>query len=284
MKISQVLQSKRRGVTPVIATVLLIGLVVVAGIGVAIIMFGTINAPDPIEIEVEEISDFETTDKDFLIDRFQVKLQNKERTSVIIQADAFTIILQNGTEKVGWQINRTQNEFILPGLEELLLQISCDPTNDRSELSPNNDTIFVEVTVFPEGSPRNEKTYRSRLLIVGGTTGPFYLTSNISEPTLTSGGLNLTFDVANFGSTDRDLSLEFTGSSGIYFEINGNNKTKHYFSLAKFSSTTFSNDTFTVKPESSISDEDIVIIEVWLWDQESLKQMSYTYISLIYEA
>ncbi|MFX0170365.1 MAG: archaellin/type IV pilin N-terminal domain-containing protein [Candidatus Hodarchaeota archaeon] len=284
MKISQVFQFKRRGVTPVIATILLIGLVVVAGIGVAIIMFGTINAPDPIEIKIEEISGFETTDKDFLIDRFQVKLQNKERTSVIIQADAFNIILQNGTEKVGWQINRTQNEYILPGLEELLIPLACDPTDDRSELAPNNDTVYVEVTVFPEDSPRNEKTYRSSLLIVGDTTGPFYLTSYISEPTLKSGGLNLTFNVANFGSSDRDLSLEFTGSSDIYFEINGYNKTRHYFSLVKFTNTTFSDDTFTVKPESSISDEDIVIIEVWLWDQESLKQISYTYISLIYEA
>ncbi|MFX0050782.1 MAG: archaellin/type IV pilin N-terminal domain-containing protein [Candidatus Hermodarchaeota archaeon] len=278
-------RSKGRGVTPVIATVLLIGLVVVVGIAVAIVMFGTINAPDPIEIKIEEISNFETTDKDFLIDRFQVKLLNKERTSVIIQTDAFTIILQNGTEKDGWQINRTQNEFILPGLEELLIQLSCDPIDDRSELSPNNDTIYIEVTVFPEGSPKNEKTYRSTLLIVGDTTGGFYLTSFTSETILTSGGLNLSFDVANFGSTDRDLSLEFTtGSSDIYFEINGNNKTRHYFSLAKFSSTTFSSDTFTVKPESSILGDDIVFFEVWLWDQESLKQISFAYFSLTYKA
>ncbi|MFX0211451.1 MAG: archaellin/type IV pilin N-terminal domain-containing protein [Candidatus Hodarchaeota archaeon] len=277
-------QSKKRGVTPVIATVLLIGLVVIAGIGVAIVMFGTITTPDPIDVEIESISNFETTDKDFLVDRFKVSLQNKERTSVRIQSDAFKIILHNGTEKEGWEINQTQDEFILPGLGRLSIRLSCDPSDDRSELSPNNDTIYIEVTVFPEGNSRNGKTCRSTVLFVGDTTGPIYLTSYISESKLTSGGLNLSFDVANFGSTDRYLFLEFTSdSSDIYFVINNNNKTRHYFSLTKYSNTTFSSDIFTVKPEASIS-PGLVLIEVWLWDEESSTQISFALISLTYEA
>ena len=67
-------KKKSRGVTPVIATVLLIGLVVIAGIGVALVIFGTINAPPPMKVSILSISDFETTDDNTLIDHFSVTL------------------------------------------------------------------------------------------------------------------------------------------------------------------------------------------------------------------
>ncbi|MCK4847491.1 MAG: hypothetical protein KAT16_00540, partial [Candidatus Heimdallarchaeota archaeon] len=60
---------RKRAVSPVIATVLLIGLVVVAGLGVALVMFGTINTPDPLKIEFLSVSSFETTDGDYKVDR-----------------------------------------------------------------------------------------------------------------------------------------------------------------------------------------------------------------------
>ena len=84
MKNWLITKKTRRGISPVIATVLLIGLVVVAGLGVALVMFGTINTPDPLGIEVVAISSFETTDSDTKVDRFYITLQNTERTSIDI--------------------------------------------------------------------------------------------------------------------------------------------------------------------------------------------------------
>ena len=63
-KISTMIFKKRKAISPVIATVLLIGLVVLAGLGVALIIFGTINTPDPLKVEVVSISSFETTDEE----------------------------------------------------------------------------------------------------------------------------------------------------------------------------------------------------------------------------
>jgi hypothetical protein len=280
MKISQVFRDKRRGVTPVIATVLLIGLVVIAGIGVALVMFGTINTPDPIGVEIVSISDFKTTDDD-------VTLHNEERTNVRVQADAFALRFQNGLDIIGWGMNLDQNEIILPAMAIQTIPLSCDPTDDQNELSPKNDTIYIEVTVFPEGSPRNERTFQSNLLIIGDTTGPVDLTLQVSPTILKSGGLNLSFNVENFGSTDRNFFLEFSTDSPdkIFFVINDNNATNHYFSLKKYSNTTFPSDVFTIRPKlSNISHDDPIFIFIWLWDQEKSTQLSLATIFLTFEA
>jgi len=286
MKISQVFRDKRRGVTPVIATVLLIGLVVIAGIGVALVMFGTINTPDPIGVEIVSISDFKTTDDDILVDSFSVTLHNEERTNVRIQANAFALL--NGTDVndsiIGWSMSLDQNEIILPAMAIQTIPLSCDPTDDQ--LSPNNDTIYVEVTVFPEGSTRNERTFRSNLLIIGDTTGPVDLTLQVSPTILKSGGLNLSFNVENLGSTDRNFFLEFSTDSPdkIFFVINDNNATNHYFSLKKYSNTTFPSDVFTIRPKlSNISHNDPIFIFIWLWDQEKSMQLSLATIFLTFE-
>ncbi|MFX0181708.1 MAG: archaellin/type IV pilin N-terminal domain-containing protein [Candidatus Hodarchaeota archaeon] len=286
MKTSQVFRIKRRGVTPVIATVLLIGLVVIAGIGVALVMFGTINTPDPISVEIVSISDFKTTDNDILIDSFSVTLHNEERTNVRIQADAF--VLLNGTDEdddiVGWSMNLDQNEIILPALAIQTIPLSCDPIDEQ--LSPKNDTIYIEVTVFPEGSTRNERTFRSNLLIIGDTSGPVYLDSPASNLILTSEGLNLSFNAANFGSTDRNLFLEFSTDSPdkIYFVINENNATRLYFSISRYSNTTFTDDVFTIKPKlANISHNDRIFIFIWSWDQEKSMQLSIATILLTYQ-
>ena len=56
MKKMLTFKRKKRAISPVIATVLLIGLVVVAGVGVAVVMFGTINSPDPLKLDIISIS------------------------------------------------------------------------------------------------------------------------------------------------------------------------------------------------------------------------------------
>ena len=72
MKTINKIRRKSRAVSPVIATVLLIGLTVVAGVAVAIMLFGAVNTPDPIKVSVLSISDFETTDNDIYIDQFSI--------------------------------------------------------------------------------------------------------------------------------------------------------------------------------------------------------------------
>ena len=86
---------RRRAISPVIATVLLIGLVVIAGLGVALVMISTINAPDPIGIEVLSISNFETTDDDILVDRFEIEIWNSEETSLRLTKNGIKLLYFN---------------------------------------------------------------------------------------------------------------------------------------------------------------------------------------------
>ncbi len=292
MRITQVFRKSSRGVTPVIATVLLIGLVVVAGIGIAILMFGTIATPDPLKVEILAISEFKTTEdemKDFLVDHFSVTVQNVERTTVRIESDAFQLLNRDKDPISGWSMSLDLEQIVLPALSIQNIPLACDPDADSSELAPLNDTIYIEVTVYPEEStnPRSAKTFRSNLLIVGNTYGPVYLKRQTPGSILGDGGLNLSYNVENYGSTKLDVYLEFTSSPSdqIFFNINGINSSTHSFSLTKYANNSLSNDVFTVKPfPSKVSSGDTFLILIYLWDQENLNLLALDFHLLEYQS
>lgn len=287
MKLIEKIYRKSRGISPVIATVLLIGLTVVAGVAVAIVMFGVVNTSDPLKVEVQSISDFKTTDNDILVDQFSVTLENKERSNVRIEADAFLITYANRTEIPEWSLDIDFDSILLPALNIETFTLTCDPTFDYAELIPQDDSIYIEVTVFPEEStnPRNAKTFRSDILWIGDTIGPVYLNSQLSATNFGITGYNFSFTVVNNGSTDLDLRLEFStdSSESLYFVINRNNQTnQHYFSLEGYSTTNFSSDTFTIMPTAqTIIDNDYFIL-ITLWDQASISLLASTGIILTF--
>ncbi len=281
---------KSRGVTPVIATVLLIGLVVVAGIGVALVVFGTINTPSPLNISVLSISDFESTDNDFFVDHFSVTLQNTERTNVRIKQEAFSIYNRTKSpesEITGWIMDLNQAEIILPALTIETFPISCDTDLNENELTPRNDTIYIKVTVYPEGSdnPRAAKTFFSDLLIVGDTYGPFYLTSQQTNLNLGQSGLNLSINIANFGSTDTNLVLDISTDSmqSLYFAINGLNSTSQMFSVNRYTNISLT-DSITVYPiPSGVSNGNKYFVLIFLKDQENQVPLASLFLELTYQ-
>jgi len=260
---------KSRGVSPVIATVLLIGLVVVAGIGVAIVMFGTLTTPTPLKVEIISISEFKTTDDDIYIDQFEVTIQNIERSNVRIFSDSFTLSWFNLTAIEGWTLNLDIDEIILPALSIQTFPISCDPDNNPSELTPQNDTIFVEVTIFPERSdnPRSARKFKSEILKIGDTYGPVTIFPPI-DPILSAGGLNVPITIQNYGSLDLELKLEFTtdSSSKIYFELDNINTSNYFFSLLKFEITNFPSANFTIRPTSQAAVSENYLVLIFLWN------------------
>ena len=264
-------QRKSRAVSPVIATVLLIGLVVIAGVGVALVIFGTINTPAPIKVEVLSISEFATTDDDILIDQFSVTLQNEERTNVRIKPDGFELTFSNRTPIPGW--NMDLSEILLQARTILTVPLTCDALNGR-QLTPQNDTVYILVTVFPEGATteRSAKTFSSDLLIVGDTAGPFTLGLQVPTTNLGSTGLSMNFSASNNGSTTSGLFLEFSTDSpeSIYFIINGTTRDRHYFSLARYTSTTFPDDTFIVNATSQATVDQTYLVLVFLWRESDL--------------
>ncbi len=283
-------RKKSRAVSPVIATVLLIGLVVIAGIVVALVVFGTINTPAPIKVEVLSISEFETTDDNILIDQFSVTLQNEERTNVRIETEGFELekfnsTLENTTLIPGWSMNLEFNEILLPAKAIVTIPLSCDPIFGQ-ELTPHNDSIYIKVTVFPEGSTskRDAKTFQSDLLMVGDTNGPIFLDLQVNTTNLGDTGINLTFSVATNGSTDANLFLEFTADSSgsLIFIVNGTKQDRHYFSLPRFSTTNFPNDVFTINATSQTTVDENYLVLVFLWSETDLTILASASIVLTY--
>lgn len=289
MKINNTLGYKSRGVTPVIATVLLIGLVVIAGIGVALVVFGTVSTPAPLEVDIISISEFETTDDDIYIDRFSITLHNSERTNVRIKQDAFSLMLRDGSDILGWTMELDQAAILLPALSIQTIPLSCDPSDNQNELIPRNDTIYVDVTVFPEGSDRQRsaRTFRSDLLIVGDTFGPIKLETQETSLILEPIGLNLSFNINNLGSTDANLILEFStdSSNSIYFSINGINRTSFTFLLPKYGSTTLPDEVFTINPiASGVSQGSKHFVLILMKNQADQTPISSLFIELTYQA
>ncbi|MHA2153920.1 MAG: archaellin/type IV pilin N-terminal domain-containing protein [Candidatus Hodarchaeales archaeon] len=275
----------KRGISPVIATVLLIGLVVVAGLGVALVMFGTINTPDPLGVEVLAISSFETTDIDINVDKFDVTIQNTERTNVEISTDAFSLLYFNRTPILGWYMD--QSKILLSGLSIVTIPLTCDNTIDQNELVPGNDTIFIDVTIFPEGktSPKSARTFRSDIFTIGDTYGPVSLVSLSPSTTFSQEGLTLNFSVTNNGSTDLNLRLDFStsSSSGLFFIVNGINTSLHVFTLEKLASTSFQSDVFQLNSSDLTSPGVPNLIFVTLSDNDNGNFLAIESLSVTYE-
>ncbi|MHA1206700.1 MAG: type IV pilin N-terminal domain-containing protein [Candidatus Hodarchaeales archaeon] len=281
-------KQKKRAVSPVIATVLLIGLVVIAGLGVALVMFGTINAPDPLKIEVISISSFETTDGDYNVDRFDITLYNNERTNARIEMDAFS--LQNfsdQTEIPGWEMDIGQSEIIIPALTIQTITLACDNTQDEFELEPMNTTIYIDVTAYPadDNNPRSAKTFRSDILTIGDTYGPVSLSSFSVGSSFDQSGFTLNFSVTNNGSSDLDLRLDFTSDSfgKIFYKINGVNSTSHSFILNGFKTTIFPNTLFQINATSLAAFGESYLVLVTLWDNENMNLLATEALLLAYE-
>ncbi len=278
---------KKRAISPVIATVLLIGLVVIAGLGVALVMFGTINTPDPLKIEIVSISSFETTDGDYNVDRFDITLYNNERTNARIEMDAFSLLYFNQTEILGWEMDG-QSEIIIPALTIQTITLACDNTLNEFELEPQNTTIYIDVTVYPADSnnPRLAKTFRSDILTIGDTFGPVSLSSFSVGSSFDQSGLTLNFSVTNNGSSDLNLRLDFaTDSLGKFFyKINGVNSTSHSFTLDGFQTTVFPDTLFQINSTSLAVIGEIYLIFVTLWDDDNMNLLATEALLLAYEA
>ena len=276
---------RKRAVSPVIATVLLIGLVVVAGLGVALVMFGTINTPDPLKIEFLSVSSFETTDGDYKVDRFDLTLHNNERTNVRIETNAFTLFDIDQTELPGWEMD--QSEIIIPALTIETITLACDNTLDDSELEPLNTTIYIEVTAYPAESdnPRSAKTFRSDILPIGDTVGPVSLFSTTVSSSFDQSGLTLNFSVTNNGSSDLNLRLEFSTDSfnKIFYIINEVNSTNHHFTLEGLKTTNFPDTLFQINTTSLAADEDNYLVFVTLWDNDNLDLLASKALLLTYD-
>ncbi|MFX0116147.1 MAG: archaellin/type IV pilin N-terminal domain-containing protein [Candidatus Hodarchaeota archaeon] len=222
---------KRRGMSPLLATILLIALVIVGGALVFIVLSGLFTQNAPLDLEVEAISDFKSEDGDIQVDRFQVSIKNLRTETALIKMSEIEVFIQdqdnddNYMQLAGWRAVETANEYLISGKETINIDLHC--INPDHELFPRVDVIRVDFNAYRsndrDGTPTNFKSGGVR---VGQTYGPVGLSIQSSH-TLDS---NLTLTVSNNGTTDLDLVVELSGKAEFLFN-NTPYRTSTAFSL-----------------------------------------------------
>ncbi len=198
-------KQSRRAVSPVIATVLLIALVIIAGFLVSLILFSTLTAPRPLVLSITDIDQFTTTDDDQLIDQFRVILSNTGTIRGLILVNSFQVYnVTSGTEEKleGWQANITEN---VPILEGQSLSLLLHSNSKEFQLEANKTKIVIEFSAKRADSPNDKpKTFSNRFspLLVPPTKGPVIV--NVIKRTAPFLSINAT----NLGLLSVDVTIQ----------------------------------------------------------------------------
>lgn len=237
------LLSKCRGVSPIIATILLIALVIVGAAVTFIVLSGIFTQTTPIDLEIESISDFRSENGDVLVDRFTISIKNVRTEPAIIQTNEIKVnnmtIDVNGipenTQLAGWQVLSDLDEHTISGEETLNLDLRCINTND--ELIPQFDRIKVSFAAFHSDDPDGTITsFSSSVVQVGETYGPVALL--VSSTHIVGSGAsndtNLDLTLVNNGTTDLDLLVEVRGETQFLFNGSDSYMTQASISLNSY--------------------------------------------------
>ncbi|MHA2370258.1 MAG: archaellin/type IV pilin N-terminal domain-containing protein, partial [Candidatus Hodarchaeales archaeon] len=215
----KLLLSKCRGVSPIIATILLIALVIVGAAVTFIVLSGIFTQTTPVDLEIESISDFRSENGDVPVDRFTISIKNIRTEPAIIQTDEIEVFRPGEVLPLaGWQVLSDLDEHTISGEETINLDLHCIDTND--ELVPQVDRIQVRFDASTRNDPDGTLTsFKSSVVQIGQTYGPVALSVNstniVGSGASTSTNLNIT--LVNNGTTDLPIEVEFRGEPQFFF-------------------------------------------------------------------
>lgn len=210
------LHIRKKGISPLIATILLIALVVAAGAITFLVLSGIMFQETPVDLEIAAISDFRSENDDIRVDRFTVSVKSLNTQSAVIKRDEIKVFNKTAmdVELTGWRILGTTDEFFISGKETINLVLYC--LNPNHELLPRADRIQVQMNAYrSSGSDIKPKVIKSPIVVVGQTYGPL----SISTESISLGTLewNLTLNIRNNGTTDLDLIVELQAQDPFFF-------------------------------------------------------------------
>jgi flagellin-like protein len=210
--------SKCRGVSPIIATILLIALVIVGAAVTFIVLAGIFTQTTPVDLEIESISNFRSENGDIPVDRFKISIKNIRTEPAIIQKDEIKVFRTGGVFLAGWQVLSDLDEHTISGEETINLDLHCIDTND--ELVPQLDRIQVRFNASDSDDPEGTVTsFKSSFVRIGQTYGPVAL--SVSSTNIIGSGsstdTNLDLTLVNNGTTDLDLLIEVRGEPQFFF-------------------------------------------------------------------
>ncbi len=196
-----------KSVSPVIATVLLIALSIIAGLLVTITVLTILTIPQPIQVTIETPFDYKSNDVDVLIDSFRFGIRNDGDFAIkVLNPKASIKLLQNNAVLESWKVSVNES-FVVNAKSSVVITMT---TSSLPEQLNKNDKfrIVFEDAIIPLVESSDEviaKTVTSRTFTVGDTYGPLKVTI------MTNNATHLQVNVTNLGTLT--LTLQITVSS-----------------------------------------------------------------------
>lgn len=214
-------KKSKRGVSPIIAEILLIGLTMLAGAITFTTVYVAYNSKPPISVTIDSYSDFKlvNSNNSTKYNSFSFVLDNQGKREVELKQNDFKLFNVLNNPLLNWTISR---DFELAPLQSYSITV-ISTSNKDSDWLTFNSTINVQLTV--SALDNGEKATISSSFTIDSSVvsqGPLkisipakYLnkTKSGSFAILNSTVNNLTVDVLNFGHLPVNYTLEFIDSN-----------------------------------------------------------------------
>lgn len=213
---------KKRGISPIIAEILLIGLTLLAGAITFTTVFVVMTTKEPIVVRVDSFSDFRLTgySNSTKYNSFSFVLDNQGKRAVGVRAQDFKMWI-NGILNDSWSISR---DYELGAFQSYSISVT---TNNQSSWLAFNSSIKIQLTAYGLETSYDQA---DKQVIISSTTinsnlistGPIQLKNSLESngvrnyaylqaSNLANNTMNIT--VQNYGHLNTSYSLDFIVSS-----------------------------------------------------------------------
>lgn len=220
--------NKKRGVSPIVAAILLIGVTILAGVVVVSTVLLVINAEEPISITISKPENYASTETDIaffdpLVDSMILPVTNDMREPLVM--DASQIFLYNATDDQildRWYVSFDDRFVPFQGQESLFLNLKTEGKYDTQELSPG-DRFYVTIPV-KKSEGEDFVTFTSATFsVTSSDTSPLF--ALVPQNSAFQDGTNIRFDatldsenesreisfaIFNFGNADEEKTFSVT--------------------------------------------------------------------------
>lgn len=201
---------KKLGTSPIIATILLIGLTVFSGAVLYGVTTAYLNQPNPVSLTYTNPTVFKTTASNTYfqnsqIDSFDVPVSNPNYQQMTINLAGSKVYYTNGTQLTSWSADSNTSTLLLNGRESTVVTFSTPVGTIGSQELNIGDQIYVNFSIAkPDGS--GSKYIKTSTFTVSQTS----FEPNFQFVT-TSTSVQSNNEVTFYGNSSTQVTLNITG-------------------------------------------------------------------------
>ncbi|MHA1449130.1 MAG: hypothetical protein ACTSP4_06885 [Candidatus Hodarchaeales archaeon] len=215
-----------KGISPVIAAVLLIGVSIVGGAIILGLMVTVFGQEEPYNVQFIRASNFKSTETqalgyDSTVDYLEITLQNLGQESVFFQKTDLRLYRgessESGTILPGWWVDDSRDRIILNGGE--IITIPLTTIINSQELTSGEYAVIdiLEIRKLDRPDEFGYQDFNAESFKVDDTYGPVVLTPQSQTANATHWVLNYT--ITNYGTKDIEVDTCLLGYNTTAFQI-----------------------------------------------------------------